>query len=226
MSLILCIETSTEICSVALAYNGKTISLVQIETANAHASQLHLLVQQVLNKSGYAFKNLTAVCICKGPGSYTGLRVGVSAAKGYCYALNLPLIAIDSLSSLANHYLQNKSQLQDFLVVPMIDARRMEVYTAIFDKQLNMLEPITANIIEAGSFGILLNDHKLFFFGNGALKCKPILTHSNAVFIENITCSAAGLSMPAHQAYLNSHFENLAYFEPFYLKNFTGIKAK
>lgn len=226
MSLILCIETATEICSVALAQNGKTLGLLQIEQGNAHASQLHGLVQSVLQNAGFGLNQIDAVAVCKGPGSYTGLRVGVSAAKGYCFALDIPLIAIDSLTSLAAYFVQNNNVSQDALLVPMIDARRMEVYTAVFNQQLNMLEPIEAKIIEHNSYHQLLDQKEMVFFGNGAEKCKELLHHQNAIFVPKINCSADGLAALAHDAFLNKAFENVAYFEPFYLKDFVGTKAK
>ncbi len=226
MNLILCIETSTEVCSVALVQNGKTIGLLQIEQGNAHASKLNALVQELLLKAGYGLNQLDAVAVSKGPGSYTGLRVGVSAAKGYCYALDIPLIAIDSLTGLARYFVQHHHLDQDALLIPMIDARRMEVYTAIFNQELDLLEPIEAKVIGQDTFAEYLNRHKLIFFGNGADKCKTEITHKNAVFIDNISCSASGLCLLAHEAFMNKHFENVAYFEPFYLKDFVGTQAK
>lgn len=226
MSLILCIETTTEICSVALAQNGKTIGLLQIEQGNTHAARLHGLVQNVLQNAGYGLNQLSAVAVCKGPGSYTGLRVGVSAAKGYCYALDIPLIAIDSLTSLAAYFAQNNDMSPNALLVPMIDARRMEVYTAVFDQKLNMLEPIEAKIINEHSFSERLDQQELIFFGNGAEKCKERIRHKNAIFVPQINCSADGLAVIAKDAYLQKAFENVAYFEPFYLKDFVGTKSK
>ncbi|MDP1728377.1 MAG: tRNA (adenosine(37)-N6)-threonylcarbamoyltransferase complex dimerization subunit type 1 TsaB [Bacteroidota bacterium] len=226
MNLILCIETSTEVCSVALAQNGKTIGLLHIEQGNEHASKLNGLVQELLLKAGYGLNQLDAVAVCKGPGSYTGLRVGVSAAKGFCYALDIPLIAIDSLTSLAAYFVQHNNLDQNALLIPMIDARRMEVYTAVFNQKLNMLAPIEAKVIGQDSFTELLNRQELVFFGNGAEKCKANITHKNAVFVDGIHCSASGLCLLANEAFINNSFENVAYFEPYYLKDFVGTQAR
>ncbi len=226
MSLILCIETATEVCSVALSQNGLSISSACIEKGNSHASQLHILVQHCLQKSGYVLNQMDAIAVSKGPGSYTGLRVGVSAAKGYCYALAIPLIAIDSLTSLTNRFLKTHQVEPNTLLVPMIDARRMEVYTCILDQKLSIVEPIEAKIINEHSYAHLLKQQSLLFFGNGSEKCIPFLQDPHATFIHETKSGAEGLCSLAEIAFENKNFENTAYFEPYYLKDFVGTIPK
>ena len=226
MSLILCLETATEVCSVAIAQNGVTLCSESVQQGNSHAAQLQILVQNCLQKTGYTLKNLDAIAISKGPGSYTGLRVGTSAAKGYCYGLDIPLIAIDSLSSLCNLLLQKQKPEPNILLAPMIDARRMEVYTAVLDQELHVLEPISAKIITETSFLELLTNNQVLFFGNGSAKCKTSITHPNAIFSDHLNCHAEGLCSLAERAFVKKIFENSAYFEPYYLKDFVGTQAK
>ncbi|MFA6261262.1 MAG: tRNA (adenosine(37)-N6)-threonylcarbamoyltransferase complex dimerization subunit type 1 TsaB [Bacteroidia bacterium] len=223
MVKILCIETSTEICSVALAEHGKTVALNELQEGNRHASHLTTLISEVLNGN---LKAIDAVAVSMGPGSYTGLRVGVSTAKGLCFALNIPLIAIPTLESLA-HYFHCRHGNPDSSanLIPMIDARRMEVYTASFDSQLNQILPTSAMIINTESFEAQLVQ-PTYFFGNGAAKCKTVITASNAMFVDDIHCSADGMSALAQKAFDANRFEDVAYFEPFYLKDFVGTKAK
>jgi tRNA threonylcarbamoyladenosine biosynthesis protein TsaB len=198
MAIILCIETATEICSVSIAQDGKTISLEEDFSGNSHASQLHILVQKALEKVSLTFNQLDAIAISKGPGSYTGLRVGVSAAKGYCYALQIPLIAINTLQSIANGFILNE-QKQNVLLCPMIDARRMEVYCAIYDSKLNEVLPTQAKIIDSTSFDLELNNTEIIFIGNGAQKCKSVLNNKNINFEYTYLCSASYLSSIAQQ---------------------------
>ncbi len=199
---------------------------MQIDEGNAHASGLHVLVEQLLSKADLKPDQIDAVAVSKGPGSYTGLRVGVSAAKGYCYSLEIPLIAIDSLTSLASHFLISSEIAKDALLVPMIDARRMEVYTSVFNCDLQTIKPISAAIIDEHAYLDLLLTKQLFFFGNGSQKCKAVITHRNAFFIDNIHCSADGLASLAHTKFLAGDFEDVAYFEPYYLKDFIGTQVK
>ena len=168
---------------------------------------------------------LDAIAVSKGPGSYTGLRIGVSTAKGLCYALDKPLIAVNTLLAMANEV--NRQNHSQALLCPMIDARRMEVYTALYDGELNELEKTSAKILEENSFDETLNQKQVLFFGNGADKFMALKTGvANAVFIDNITPSAWSVGLLANQAFLRGDFEDVAYFEPFYLKDFVATKPK
>lgn len=227
MPKILCIETATEVCSVAISSQGKLLALEENHDGNAHASQLHNLVQKVLDSAGITLHVLDAVAVSKGPGSYTGLRVGVSAAKGYCYALGIPLISINTLESLVRGQgLGERNKSKSNLYVPMLDARRMEVYCAVFDGHAKMLKETEAKIIDEASFADLLENNEIYFLGNGAAKCKSIITHPHAKFLDNVICSAKGMVNAAFEAFQLKQFEDTAYFEPFYLKDFVGTTPK
>ncbi|MES2725523.1 MAG: tRNA (adenosine(37)-N6)-threonylcarbamoyltransferase complex dimerization subunit type 1 TsaB [Bacteroidota bacterium] len=228
MALILCIETATEICSVAIARNGETIALAEDALGNSHAAQLHILVGKALQAAGITLQQLEAIAVSKGPGSYTGLRVGVSAAKGYCYALQIPLIAINTLQSLAHGYWLKYPQFSG-LVCPMIDARRMEVYCALYNTKLQEVMPTQAKIIDNDSFKADLLQNEIVFTGNGAAKCETTINAPNtpnALFDVSLACNASYLSNLAQQAFTQKQFEDVAYFEPFYLKDFVGTVAK
>ena len=229
MALILCIETATEICSVAIAKDGKTIALAEDKLGNNHASQLHILVQKALDIAGVTLQNLNAIAVSKGPGSYTGLRVGVSSVKGYCYALQIPMIAINTLQSLANGYL-TKNPTFSGLICPMIDARRMEVYCALFDNQLAEILPTQAKIIDEHSFYEELQQNEIVFIGNGAEKCNGKFEYSShfsgTKFEFGYVCNASFISSLAQAAFDQKDFQDVAYFEPFYLKDFVGTVAK
>jgi len=218
---LLCIETATEICSVALLQDDKLIALRENHEGNAHASQITLLIEAVMKDANIELKNLDAIAVSKGPGSYTGLRVGVSTAKGLCYALDIPLIAINTLESLAHEIIKNNN-IQKANFCAMLDARRMEVYCAVFDNQMNSIKKTEAKIIDENSFADLLEISKVYFFGNGSVKCKNIFTHPNAKFIDDIKCSAINMNGIAQKLFLEKQFEDVAYFEPFYLKDFVG----
>ena len=213
--MILQLETATKNCSVALSDKGKTIAYKEIATSTfSHAEKMHQFVLDVLQAAQVGFEQLEAVAVSKGPGSYTGLRIGVSAAKGYCVALNIPLISLETLEILAQQV-----DVESGLLAPMIDARRMEVYTAIFDSKKQLIEPTQAMIIEANSFGDF--SQTCYLFGDGASKTKDILTSSNVVFLDDIVYpSATDMSALAYQKYLQKSFEDVAYFEPYYLKEF------
>ncbi len=227
MPKILCIETATEVCSVAISSQGKLLALEENHDGNAHASQLHNLVQKVLDSAGITLQDLDAVAVSKGPGSYTGLRVGVSTAKGYCYALGIPLIAINTLESLVRALeLGEREQATKSLYVPMLDARRMEVYCAVFDSHANMIRETEAKIMDETSFAYLLENNEIYFLGNGAAKCKGMITHPHANFLDNVLCSAKGMVDAAFAAFQSKQFEDTAYFEPFYLKDFVGTTPK
>jgi len=226
MGLILNLETATTVCSVALAKDGHLIALEELNGDYTHAENLTVFIERVLQKASISLNSIDAIAISKGPGSYTGLRIGVSTAKGLCYSLNKPLIAINTLEHCAVAASQIKGDV-DSLFCPMIDARRMEVYCAIFDKSGNVVSPTAAVIIDEHSFQDLLQKQKIYFFGDGAEKCKTILTaHKNAVFIDQLFPSAKNMIQLSENAFNNKQFEDVAYFQPFYLKDFVAGKKK
>lgn len=219
---LLHIETSTKNCSVAISRNSETLCLCEEFDSNyGHSEKLHQFVNWALEGSEISLKDLDGVCVSKGPGSYTGLRIGVSAAKGFCYGLNIPLISLNSLEILA------KSQTnQGFdLIIPMIDARRMEVYTAVFDGLGNQVSEIEAKILDETSFQEFA-DKKIAFVGDGVEKSKSILNLPNAEFIENIHPSGKFMVDLAEKKFDQKEFEDVAYFEPFYLKEFVAGAKK
>ncbi len=224
MANILLLETATPVCSVMLAEDGKIVSSRISAEPNAHSSRLAVFVDEVVKEWGSGFKHIDAVCVSSGPGSYTGLRIGVSTAKGLCYALDKPLIAVETLQGMANLFLMQNPSFGGF-VCPMIDARRMEVYTAMFDSEGNRLEPTTAQVIAVDSFGGFLAKGDVAFVGDGAEKTMPILgAHPNAVYGLPFEFSAQGLLAEALRRYKEGIFEDVAYFEPFYLKDFVAKK--
>ncbi|MGV3705236.1 MAG: tRNA (adenosine(37)-N6)-threonylcarbamoyltransferase complex dimerization subunit type 1 TsaB [Arcticibacter sp.] len=226
MALILQIETSTISCSVALSENGKTIAVKEATERNIHASSITPFIQEVMKDAGKEMSQLDAVAVSKGPGSYTGLRIGVSTAKGLCYALDIPLIGIDTLKVMASNTKINTGNSNSFFC-PMIDARRMEVYTAVYDSALNEINPVSAKIIDQDSFADLLKDKQMVFFGDGAEKCMDTLGENpNATFINTFENSAADMSTEAFSRYNAQLFEDVAYFEPYYLKDFVATTPK
>lgn len=225
MSTILQIETATPVCSVALAVNGQTIAVKEEAAQNIHASSLTLFIEEVMQTAKLAYADLDAVAVSKGPGSYTGLRIGVSTAKGLCFALDKPLIAINTLQLMANGFLQSHPNYGG-LVCPMIDARRMEVFTAVYTNHLVEFEAVNAKIVDEKSFILELDSHFVTFIGDGAAKCEPVLTHQNAHFSVQNYNSATHMSNLAHAAFQSSRFEDVAYFEPFYLKEFVFTTPK
>ena len=232
MALILCIETGTDICSVGLASNGEIIALRE-ESGRNHAGKLAVFADELLKESGFAPQQLDAVAFAMGPGSYTGLRIGSSFAKGLCYALGIPLIAIDSLLSMAVIVRQKYEQgilkaanWNTAFLCPMIDARRMEVYTSVFDTSLNRLSDVSAEIVTEHSFKEFLNSGKEFFiFGNGAEKCCAVLPQGSVKFVE-ASPSAAGLARMAEEKLSAGEIVDTAYFEPAYLKDFVVTESK
>jgi len=223
MANILCIETATTACSVALIQDGKVLSKKETTEKNAHSAKLTLFIDETLKENKLTFSDIDAVAISKGPGSYTGLRIGVSTAKGLCFALDIPLIAINTLQSLAWGMAKKQTDdksAQETLFCPMIDARRMEVYAAVYNSNLEEVRETRADIIEANSFGDYLDKSRVIFFGDGADKCKGTIIHPNAVFIDDIFPSATNMAIPAFQKFGQKQFEDVAYFEPFYLKDF------
>jgi tRNA threonylcarbamoyladenosine biosynthesis protein TsaB len=218
MSLILSLETSVKVCSVAIHNHGALVTTKEIHIEHSHASKLAVLIDEAFKDSGVLPKQLTAVAVSSGPGSYTGLRIGTSTAKGLCYALEIPLISIGSLELLA--YQMNARNSSHSFLCPMIDARRMEVYCEIFDPSLSIVQPIEAKVIEPGSFVDLLDRHKIIFFGDGSDKCKDQIVHPNATFVPGIYAAASEMGIPVYQKFQKQQFENLTDFEPRYLKEF------
>jgi tRNA threonylcarbamoyladenosine biosynthesis protein TsaB len=218
MALILNIETSTTVCSVSISKDGNLIDIREQNDGYSHSEVLSPFIDDLLKSNNLAVKNLDAIAISKGPGSYTGLRIGTSTAKGLCYALDIPLIAVSTLKSMAKNTAHNYPEIDVF--APMIDARRMEVYTALFDKDNNQIEDVYAKIIDEGSFKELLKGKKILFFGDGANKCVDVIESKNAFFDLNALASSAGMAPIAENYFNENKFVDLAYFEPFYLKDF------
>ena len=228
-SYILQIDTATQVCSVALSRDGKTIARTDVDEPNVHASRLTLLISELMQSVDVSFGNLSAVAVSKGPGSYTGLRIGVSTAKGLCYALNLPLIAVDTLAAMAEGLVMSDgyTALKDEQLFPMIDARRMEVYTATFDQHLVEVSPPQAVIIDEQSFDNLGAGCRAVLFGSGADKFTGLFEQVEHVkVLTGFKNSAANLSRFAHQDFLAGKFVDLAYFEPYYLKDFVATTPK
>jgi tRNA threonylcarbamoyladenosine biosynthesis protein TsaB len=221
LSYILNIETATTNCSVALAKEGKTILCKEMaEEGYSHAERLHVFIEEIIKEAGITFQDISAIAVSQGPGSYTGLRIGVSAAKGLCFALDIPLIAVDTLQVLAS-----QAKVSNGLIIPMIDARRMEVYSAIFSPNFENRRPVQAEIITENSFEDL--QEILFFVGDCANKCKPVLTKDNFIFLDQIKYpSAKEMSLLSFEKYQKSDFVDVAYFEPNYLKDFMMTVSK
>ena len=231
MSLILCIETGTNVCSAALTRDGQLLSLREGTQGRDHARNLGVYVDELLRGAGVSPDELSAVAVGKGPGSYTGLRIGVSLAKGMCYALGIPLIAVDSLRSLAEVALEDYDagilgidDMSGALLCPMIDARRMEVYAEVFDPSLRALTPIEAVVVDGDTFSEFISRGEFVIFGDGAAKCVEVLPPG--VRYVDVAASARGLVRTATKAFENKDFEDAAYFEPFYLKDFVVTTAK
>ncbi|MCD4747612.1 MAG: tRNA (adenosine(37)-N6)-threonylcarbamoyltransferase complex dimerization subunit type 1 TsaB [Bacteroidales bacterium] len=232
MALILNIETSTIVCSVALSKDGKLIAFRESKEKNSHSEVITLFIEKIFKKANLNYSSIDAIAVSKGPGSYTGLRIGVSTTKGLCYALDKPLIAISTLQSMAyaismKYIAENTHRKDDILFCPMIDARRMEVYSAIFDINNNIVRNIEAEIINDNSFTEYLKKGKIVFFGDGADKCITVLSQDkNAVFIKNVYPSACNMISLSENKFIKGQFEDIAYFEPFYLKDFIAGKPK
>jgi tRNA threonylcarbamoyladenosine biosynthesis protein TsaB len=222
LAIILNIETSTKNCSVSIADTGKIIAIKELNNGNySHAEVLHPFIENILAQGGISKDKIDAIAVSKGPGSYTGLRIGVSAAKGLSFALSIPLISIDTLTALSFAISIDKG-----LIVPMLDARRLEVYSAIFDKKHEKIREIKAEIIDENSFLTVLEQGEVHFLGDGAHKCKEIITHRNAVFVDDMFPSSREMALLSYHKFKKNDFEDLAYFEPFYLKDFIVIPEK
>lgn len=216
MVYILNIETATKNCSVSVSKDGKMVALQELNDGKySHAEKLHEFIKNVMEKANIEFKDLKAVAVSKGPGSYTGLRIGVSAAKGICFSLDIPLIATSTLQALAISITNN-----DGIKIPLLDARRMEVYSAVFSNKNMEIREVEAEIIDKTSFNEYLIEGKVYFLGDGASKCKEVITHENAIFLEDKFPSANEMAKLSFKKYKINDFENVAYFEPFYLKDF------
>ncbi|MDO7137851.1 tRNA (adenosine(37)-N6)-threonylcarbamoyltransferase complex dimerization subunit type 1 TsaB [Algibacter lectus] len=221
-TFILNIETATTNCSVSIAKDGQTIVLKEDnDKSYSHAERLHVYIDSALKEAGITGADLSAIAISKGPGSYTGLRIGVSTAKGLCFALDKPLIAVPTLAALAK-----QAPMDHGVVVAMLDARRMEVYSAIYDSNYNEIRATEAQILDENAFAEILQNGKVYFIGNGVEKTKTLITNPNAIFIENKLPSANEMSALAYKKYQNNNFEDVAYFEPYYLKDFVALKPK
>jgi tRNA threonylcarbamoyladenosine biosynthesis protein TsaB len=227
MATILNIETATKVCSVALSLNGEIVQLQESREKNSHSATITLFIEEVMNTAGIPFSGLDAVAVSMGPGSYTGLRIGVSTAKGICYALDKPLIAISTLQAMAagminlTQITHKDARMQSSLFCPMIDARRMEVYNALYDKELNTIRATQAEIISGDSFQEQMEKQQVVFAGDGAEKCKIFLgQHPNALFLDEFFPSSAFMHKISEKKYQAGEFESVAYFEPFYLKDF------
>ena len=215
MEYILNIETATKNCSVAIAKDGQVLICKEIaEEGYSHAERLHVFIEESLQAVGITYNDLAAVAISQGPGSYTGLRIGVSAAKGLCYALSIPLIAVDTLASLAA-----QANVNDGIVIPMIDARRMEVYSAIFSHDGSLQRKVEAEVITEDSFSVI--SEKIYFVGDCNEKCKTVLTKENFTFLDTVKYpSAREMAKLSQVKFENNDTVDVAYFEPFYLKDF------
>lgn len=224
MALILSLETSTTVCSVALHKDGALLAHSENHVAQSAASQLAVQIRHVLQVVAVEPHELSAIAVSSGPGSYTGLRIGVATAKGMCYSLNIPLIAVNALELMATnvrHLVEH-----DAWLCPMLDARRMEVYTTLFDAEMRQVEPIQAMIVDSGSFGEVLNEHRVLFFGNGSDKCRDVIDHAKARFVSGIYPSAVGMGRLAVERFRRQLFEDTGNFEPMYLKDFIVKKPK
>lgn len=221
----LLIETATQICSVVLASDGRILARRDSDVPNAHSTRLSVFIQEVLDECHLTPRDLGAVCVSAGPGSYTGLRIGVSSAKGFCYALGIPLVSVPTLLSMAALYYRQHPEYKG-LVCPMIDARRMECYTMMVDSNLNILRDTAADVINEGIFDEWMDRGEVTFIGDGAAKTRPVLgAHANARFDDSFRLSAEGMIDIASQRLSDGKVEDVAYFEPFYLKDFVAKKS-
>jgi len=227
--MIICLETATNLCSVALCDSAGVISLKENNESKSHASMLTVFIEELLRDQGIRARDLEAVAVSKGPGSYTGLRIGVSVAKGIAYGASIPLIGIETTLSMFRGISQSRNfsgeSDSNLLFCPMLDARRMEVYYAIYDSGGNKIKDISAEIVNEKTFIGIPESQKIIFFGDGALKCKEVINRENALFVDFVI-SASYMHKPVLQAFKDKHFEDVAYFEPFYLKDFITSKPR
>jgi tRNA threonylcarbamoyladenosine biosynthesis protein TsaB len=225
MATILNIETATSVCSAAISVNGKVIAIEESNESNVHAEKIALFIEAVMKKASITLKELDAIAVGSGPGSYTGLRIGTSTVKGLCYGLSKPLLSVSTLKAMA--LAAAHKEKKDILYCPMIDARRLEVYTGLFDKTRKEILPIHARILDANSFEEYLKTNTIAFFGDGMPKMKNLFpTASNMLWLEDIYASAKNMAILAEELYSAGKFSDLAYYEPFYLKDFVALKKK
>jgi tRNA threonylcarbamoyladenosine biosynthesis protein TsaB len=223
MSLILSLETSAKVCSAAIHDGGKLVATSEVHIGQSHASKLATLIDELKNLAGITLNQLAAVSISSGPGSYTGLRIGTSTAKGLCFSLRIPLISVGSLELLA--FQMKEYNLQESFLCPMIDARRMEVYCLVADSSLKVIHAIEAKVIEETSFKEYLDKNTVIFFGDGSAKCSNVIRHENARFVDDVYPRASYLGLLASQKLGKNEVENVVSFEPHYLKEFM-VKTK
>ena len=231
MAAILVIETSTEVCSIALTIDGTQTDLIESREGQNHARLVTVFADSLLRRNNIKPEELVAVAVSKGPGSYTGLRIGVSTAKGICFARHIPLIAIGTLEAMTQHVMQNRkgyhiAEDKPTLFCPMIDARRMEVFSMLYNDDGSVLKPISAEIVDETFLSDELNEKQIVFYGNGSEKCSQVLKSPNALFIPQVEASAKYLCDLVWQLYNKNQFEDVAYFEPFYLKDFVATVSK
>lgn len=230
--VILHIETATNICSVALSKNDQLLAIRESDEDRSHGNLLTIFAEEVLKEAGLSPENLDAVAVSKGPGSYTGLRIGVSATKGIAFARNIPVIGVVTLRAMVlaarDHQEVRKLEIShpELLYCPMIDARRMEVFSAVYNTSLEERQPVTATIVDEDSFRELLDNQPVLFFGNGSDKTRDTITHKNALFTSGIVPSSSSMIPLALEAFRNKEFEDTAYFEPFYLKDFVATTPR
>ncbi len=223
MAIILHLETATTNCSVSISRDDEIIVLKENNAASySHSEQLHVFIKEALKEASLSFSDLDAVAISKGPGSYTGLRIGVSAAKGICFSLDIPLISIPTLQSMANQVDLKPGEL----VIPVLDARRMEVYSCVYDNNYQKIRETRAEVINEESFVEYLGENKVYVMGSGAEKCRGVLQHPNFIFNESVVPSAKDMVSIAFEKYESKQFEDVAYFEPYYLKDFVLQQKK
>jgi tRNA threonylcarbamoyladenosine biosynthesis protein TsaB len=231
--LILHIETATDICSVAISQGDQLISLVESGPERSHATLLNVFIRKALEKCGVELQQMDAIAVSKGPGSYTGLRIGVSTAKGMAYALEKPLLASGTLENMAYGTKTNpsiesllKKHGKELILCPMLDARRMEVFSCFFTSEIAVKREVTADIVDGNSYSNILEKHHICFFGNGADKCTEVLNHPHAHFVTGVNPSAINMVQPVLNRFKSEQFEDVAYFEPFYLKDFVATTPR
>lgn len=226
--MILCLETATHVCSVALCNQSGVITFRDNEEGRSHASLLTVFIDNILKEQGINTSDLDAVAVSKGPGSFTGLRIGVSAAKGIAYASSIPLIGVDTTLSMFHGFLNSAKSEYDFtdkdLFIPAIDARRMEIYYSVFNKNGQTIKEVSAEIMNENSMNDLPGESRIFIFGDGAAKCRDVVKRKNIIYSEAFKVSATAMYMPAYESFNQLRFEDVAYFEPFYLKDFLTSK--
>lgn len=225
MALILNIETSTKVCSACISDGNNILALRENFDGQSHGTLLTVFIEELLTECNIKANDLDAIAVSEGPGSYTGLRIGVSVAKGICYAVNKPLIAVNTLKAMALMAIE-KSEINEAIFCSMIDARRMEVYSALFDNKGNELRQTKAEIISEESFENELKNNTVVFYGDGSEKCKETIQTENAIYIDDIYPSAKYMSVLAYKSFIKKDFKDVAYFEPFYLKDFVATIPK